>query len=71
MSEKNTKLFWRREEEDRLRKCKTSDFFEANLRTFEAKHRNFITKKSDVFGFRTDSDSPKAFYAEGGDCTSA
>ena len=39
--------------ESRLRKCKTPDFFEANLRTFEAKHRNFTSKKSDVFGVRT------------------
>ena len=31
---------------------KTSDFFEANIRTFRAKHRNFIPKKSDVFSFR-------------------
>ena len=45
--------------EDRFRKWKTSDFFEANLRTFEAKHRNFILKKSDVFGFRTGSELPK------------
>ena len=34
-------------------KLKTSDFFEVNLRTFETKHRNFSSKKSDVFGFRT------------------
>ena len=27
---------------------KTSDFFEANIRTFEAKPRNFCSKKSDV-----------------------
>ena len=40
-------------------KCKTSDFFEANLRTFEAKHRNFTSKKSDVSGFRTGSEPPK------------
>ena len=38
--------------EDRFRKWKTSDFFEANLRTFEAKHRNFSSKMSDVFRFR-------------------
>ena len=34
------------------RKSKTSDFFDGNLRTFEAKHRNFSPKKSDVFEFR-------------------
>ena len=45
--------------ESRLRKCKTPDFFEVNLRTFEAKHRNFTSKKSDVFGFRTGSELPK------------
>ena len=54
------KTFFREEGEDRLRKCKTSDFFEANLRTFEAKHRNFTLKKSDVFGFRTGSTSVQA-----------
>ena len=32
---------------------KTSDFFEKNIRTFNAKHRNFVLKKSDVSGFPT------------------
>ena len=31
---------------------KTPDFFEGNIRTFKAKHRNFPSKKSDVFDFR-------------------
>ena len=31
--------------------AKTSDFFEANIRTFRAKHRDFVAKKSDVFIF--------------------
>ena len=31
---------------------KTSDFFEANIRTFDAKHPYFCPKKSDVFRFR-------------------
>ena len=31
--------------------AKTSDFFEANLRTFDAKPPYFVAKKSDVFGF--------------------
>ena len=48
---KTQNFFWRRG----FGNPKTSDFFEANLRTFEAKHRNFTLKKSDVFGFRTDS----------------
>ena len=52
---KTKNFFWR----SRLRKCKTSDFFEANLRTFGAKHRNFTSKKSDVFDFRTSSAPPK------------
>ena len=33
-------------------KCKTSDFFDANLRTFDAKPPYFCPKKSDVFVFR-------------------
>ena len=32
-----------------FRKSKTSDFFEANIRTFDAKHPYFCPKKSDVF----------------------
>ena len=32
-----------------FRKSKTSDFFDTNIRTFEAKPRNFALKKSDVF----------------------
>ena len=52
---KTQNFFWRRG----FGKPKTSDFFEANLRTFEAKHRNFILKKSDVFGFRTGSELSK------------
>ena len=31
-----------------FRKSKTSDFFEANIRTFDAKHPYFCPKKSDV-----------------------
>ena len=31
-----------------FRKTKTSDFFEANIRTFDAKHPYFCPKKSDV-----------------------
>ena len=34
------------------RKSKTSDFFDRNIRTFEAKPRHFCPKKSDVFHFR-------------------
>ena len=34
---------------------KTPDFFEENIRTFKAKHRNFPSKKSDVFDFRKGS----------------
>lgn len=32
---------------------KTSDFWATNIRTFHAKHRNIIPKKSDVFEFPT------------------
>ena len=35
-----------------FRKMKTSDFFDGNLRTFEAKPPYFCLKKSDVFIFR-------------------
>ena len=49
-------------------KCKTSDFFEANIRTFEAKHRNFTSKKSDVSGFRTGSEPPKKKAEKRGEC---
>ena len=35
-----------------FRKTKTSDFFDGNIRTFEAKHPYFCLKKSDVFDFR-------------------
>ena len=31
-----------------FRKSKTSDFFDENIRTFEAKHPYFCPKKSDV-----------------------
>ena len=31
-----------------FRKTKTSDFFDANIRTFDAKHPYFLSKKSDV-----------------------
>ena len=31
-----------------FRKSKTSDFFDENIRTFEAKHPYFLPKKSDV-----------------------
>ena len=31
-----------------VRKLKTSDFFEGNIRTFDAKHPYFQSKKSDV-----------------------
>ena len=31
-----------------FRKMKTSDFFDANIRTFDAKHPYFLSKKSDV-----------------------
>ena len=37
--------------ENIFRKTKTSDFFDANIRTFEAKHPYFYSKKSDVFPF--------------------
>ncbi len=33
------------------RKIKTSDFFDENIRTFEAKHPYFCLKKSDVLLF--------------------
>ena len=32
-----------------FRKSKTSEFFEANIRTYDAKHPYFCPKKSDVF----------------------
>ena len=32
---------------------KTPDFFATKCRTFKAKHRNFPSKKSDVFIFRS------------------
>ena len=35
-----------------FRKSKTSDFFEVNIRTFDAKHPYFCPKKSDVSDFR-------------------
>ena len=31
-----------------FRKIKTSDFFDGNIRTFDAKHPYFVPKKSDV-----------------------
>ena len=34
-----------------FRKTKTSDFFDENIRTFEAKHPYFCSKKSDVLLF--------------------
>ena len=34
-----------------FRKSKTSDFFDENIRTFEAKHPYFCPKKSDVLLF--------------------
>ena len=34
-----------------FRKTKTSDFFDGNIRTFEAKHPYFCPKKSDVLLF--------------------
>ena len=34
--------------ENPFRKTKTSDFFDENIRTFEAKHPYFCPKKSDV-----------------------
>ena len=34
-----------------FRKTKTSDFFDENIRTFEAKHPYFCPKKSDVLLF--------------------
>ena len=36
------------ESDTTFRKTKTSDFFEANIRTFDAKHPYFCPKKSDV-----------------------
>ena len=39
-------------------KCKTSDFFEANLRTFNAKPPYFLSKKSDVLHFPDHRISP-------------
>ncbi len=59
---KTQNFFWRRG----FGNPKTSDFFEANLRTFEAKHRNFTLKKSDVFGFRTDSNHRRWHFVEKG-----
>ena len=32
-------------------RLKTSDFFGTNIRTFGAKYRNFVSKKSDVSAF--------------------
>ena len=55
----------------RFRKLKTSDFFETNLRTFEAKHRNFSLKKSDVFDFRTGSEPPQFFVGNACSCMPA
>ena len=46
------KTFFRGGVEDGAGSTETSDFFAENLRTFEAKHRNFPSKKSDVFNFR-------------------
>ena len=40
------------ERERFFRRLKTSDFFDRNIRTFEAKHPYFCLKKSDVFIFR-------------------
>ena len=45
------KLFCRGKKEA-FRKLKTSDFFEINIRTFDAKYPYFCPKKSDVFDFR-------------------
>ena len=36
----------------RVGRYKTSDFFEANIRTFDAKHPYFCPEKSDVSDFR-------------------
>ena len=35
----------------RFGRVKTSDFSSINIRTFRAKHRNFVSKKSDVSAF--------------------
>ena len=35
----------------RFGRVKTSDFFGTNIRTFGAKYRNFVSKKSDVSAF--------------------
>ena len=50
--------------ENRLRKLKTSDFFDRNIGTFDAKHPYFLSKKSDVLQLPEGSLSPlqKKFF---------
>ena len=43
----------RKGSENTAKQTKTSDFSASNIRTFHNKHRNFTSKKSDVFDFRT------------------
>ena len=45
--------FAQKEGENAAGNGKTSDFFAKKCRTIHAKHRNFTSKKSDVFDFRT------------------
>ena len=45
--------FAQKEGENAAGNGKTPDFFATKCRTFHAKHRNFTSKKSDVFDFRT------------------
>ena len=45
--------FAQKEGENAAGNGKTPDFSASNIRTFHTKHRNFTSKKSDVFDFRT------------------
>ena len=47
-----------------FRKIKTSDFFDGNIGTFDAKHPYFLSKKSDVLQLPEGSLSPlqKKFF---------
>ena len=58
---KNLKNRAKKFTKSRLGEAKTSDFFDTNIRTFDAKHPYFVPKKSDVSCFPAENGAKMPF----------
>ena len=58
---KNLKKQGKKFTKSRIGEAKTSDFFDTNIRTFDAKHPYFVPKKSDVSCFPAENGAKMPF----------